>query len=56
MGVLAFLLSLKLLCSCCWAVAHGGTGANIHSLRVLQELTLPAGPGTAPEHRRPSER
>lgn len=56
MGVLAFLLSLKLLCSCCWAVAYGGTGVNIHSLCVLQELTLPSRTWDSPEHRRPSER
>lgn len=41
-GGLAFLLSHKLLCSCCWAVAHGGTGANTHSQPVLQELALPS--------------
>lgn len=27
-GSLAFLVSHKLLCSCCWAAAHGGVGSK----------------------------
>lgn len=41
-GGLAFFLSHKLLCTCCWAVAHAGTGTNTHSQPVLQGLTLPS--------------